>query len=104
MTTLYRYCFSPDVPLEDVEGTLLLAQIAAENLHGESQAQLDIEYAYDPEKGTCVIDSATTAGQDLNRLFAGFLRREFGPDAFRIERLQRDNLRNPPLAAEPAVN
>jgi hypothetical protein len=104
MTTLYRYCFNPDVPSEDVEGSLLLAKIAAENLHGESQAQLDIEYAYDPEKATCVIDSATPAGQDLNRLFAGFLRREFGPDAFRIERLHRDVRRDPPLAAEPAMN
>ena len=53
---------------------------------------------------TSVIDASSEVGRDLNRLFAGFLRREFGPDTFRIERLQRDVRRTPPLAAEPAAN
>ena len=34
----------------------------------------------------CVIDSSTAVGRDLNKLFVGFLQREFGEDAFHVER------------------
>lgn len=84
---VYRYEFLPVVPIGEVEQTLLLAIIATESLHGESQARLDIAHAFDPDRRTCVIDASTAVGRDLNRLFTGLVSREFGPDSFRVERV-----------------
>jgi hypothetical protein len=38
--------------------------------------------------GACVFDAGTPVGRDFNRLFIGFIRREFGEDAFRVERVE----------------
>ena len=38
---LYRYVFTPDAPIEEVEASLLLAILATESLHGESQSRLN---------------------------------------------------------------
>jgi len=84
---LYRYEFQPDVPLEEVEASLLLAVLATESLHGESQVRLDASHYLDPDRRACVIDAGTPVGQDVNRLFVGFLRREFGEDSFHIQRM-----------------
>ena len=86
---IYRYSFSPPVPLEEIEATLLLALWGAESLHGESQVRLDATHLLDRTRRVCVIDAGSTVGLDINRLFVGFLRREFGEDSFRVERLHR---------------
>ena len=85
--SLYRYTFAAEVPHEDIAASLLLAIWATESLHGESQVRLDAAHAIDPDRRVCVIDAATPVGQDINRLFVGFLRREFGDDGFRVERI-----------------
>jgi len=84
--TVYRYRFDDSVPLDEVEVTLLLSVWAAESLHGEAQVRLDAAIATDALRRACVIDASTPVGRDLNRLFVGFLRREFGSEAIRIER------------------
>jgi hypothetical protein len=84
---LYRYTFKPDVPLEDIEASLLLAVLSAESLHGEAEVRLDAAHVFDPERNVCVIDASTPVGQDLNRLFVGFVTREFGADVFEVERV-----------------
>jgi hypothetical protein len=83
---IYRFEFFEDVSLTDIEETLLLAIVATESLHGESQARLDVGHYFDPTVRACVIDAGTAAGRDLNRLFVGFLRREYGDDSFRVQR------------------
>ncbi len=83
----YRYTFGADVPVEEVEASLVLSVFAAESLHGEAQVRLDAAHAFDAATRTCVLDAGTAVGKDLNRLFVGFLRREFGEQAFRVERL-----------------
>lgn len=85
---IYRYNFVPDVPIEEVEATLLLAVMATESLHGAAQTRLDAIYRLDPTKRACAIDAGTPVGRDLNRLFTGFLVREFGRDSFEAERLE----------------
>jgi hypothetical protein len=92
---LYRYSFAAGVALEEVEASLLLALLSAESLHGEAQVRLDAAHYLDPERRACVIDAGTAVGRDLNRLFVGFLRREFGGDAFRVTRVE--NTRGNPL-------
>jgi hypothetical protein len=85
---LYRYTFTEVVPIEDIESALLLAILAAESLHGESQVRLDAAHFFEPAKRACVIEAGTPVGRDFNRLFTGFVGREFGPDAFRVERVE----------------
>lgn len=82
---LYRYSFQPEALLEDVEASIVLALMATESLHGESQVRLDASHYLDHEQRACVIDASTPVGRDLNRLFVGFLNREFGADSFQVE-------------------
>ncbi len=84
---VYRYQFSPSVPLEEVEASLVLALLAVESLHGEAQVHLDATHSFDSTLRRCVIETGTEVGQDLNRLFTGFLRREFGEDSFQVDRI-----------------
>jgi hypothetical protein len=83
----YRYTFSCSVPQEDVEASLLLALLAVESLHGEAQVRLDAAHFLDPHQRGFVIDASTAVGRDVNRLFVGFVRKEFGEDAFRVDRV-----------------
>jgi hypothetical protein len=85
---VYRYSFPPPVPLDEIEATLLLALWGAESLYGESQVRLDATHLLDRDRRACVIDAGTPVGRDVNRLFVGFVRREFGDDAFRVERVE----------------
>jgi hypothetical protein len=84
---LYRYEFAEDVRLEEAEASLLLALFGVESLHGEAQVKRDAAHAFDQEQRCCVIDASSAVGRDLNRLFAGFLAREFGRASFRVERI-----------------
>ena len=77
---VYRYRFRPEVPLEEVEASFLLAFFGAESLHGEAQARLDAAHAFDEQARVYVVDASTPLGRDLNRLFVGFLQREFDPE------------------------
>jgi hypothetical protein len=83
---LYRYTFKPEVPLEEVEASLLLAIFAAESLYGEAAVRLDAGHYLDSDRRACVVDAGTAVGKDLARIFTGFLRREFA-DGFTVERL-----------------
>ncbi len=86
---VYRYVFADEVPGVEVETTLILSIFGVESLHGESQTRLDAQHAFDAKKRVVVIDASTEVGRDLNRLFIGFMTREFGPGSFRVERVER---------------
>jgi hypothetical protein len=83
---LYRYRFD-DLPAAEVRASLALSLSAAESLHGQAQVRLDAAHVFDERKRRCVIDASTPVGIDVNRLFVGFLRCEFGAEAFRVERI-----------------
>lgn len=87
MSHWYRYSFSADVPIEEVEDTLILALVATEALHGAAQTPLDVALCFDRLQRTCVIDASTQVGRDLNRVFVGFVRIQFGANACHIDRL-----------------
>ncbi|KAA5541894.1 hypothetical protein FYK55_17000 [Roseiconus nitratireducens] len=86
-TQVFRYEFAGDIDFAEVESSLVLSIMAVESLHGASEVRLDAAHAIDEDKRNCVIDASTEVGRDINRLFVGFLRREFGEDAFQVERL-----------------
>ncbi|MCA9053411.1 MAG: hypothetical protein KDA75_06220 [Planctomycetaceae bacterium] len=85
----YRYKFAADVEMSEVSASLLLATWTTESLHGEARVRLDSSHAFDAAKRSCVIDAETDVGRDLNRVFVGLLRREFGEMSFRVERLTK---------------
>jgi len=95
--TTYRYTFADTIPLSEVQDTLILALLAAEAVHGSAQVRLDAEYHLDLTGHACEIAGDTIIGRDLNRLFIGFLQREFGADAFRVERVAAES-------AQPAAS
>jgi hypothetical protein len=95
----FKYVFDAAVDAADIETSLLLAMLAAESLHGESQVRLEAAHAWDAEGRTCVLDAGGDVGRDLNRLFVGFIRREFGEDSFHVERVRKHNS-TPKEAAE----
>nr|BDD45925.1 hypothetical protein 5 [Pseudomonadaceae bacterium] len=86
---LYRYGFDQKVSTEDIESALLLSIWGCEALHGESQVRLDTAHYFEPAKRACVIDAGTPVGRDFSRLFTGFIGREFGPDSFTVERVEK---------------
>ena len=85
---IYRYQFSESVPLRDIEESLHLAILAAESLHGQSRVRLDAAYHLEDAKRACVVDAGTDVGRDISRIFTGFAIREFGEDAFQVERIE----------------
>ena len=85
-SSTYRYTLGSEISMADVQDSLHLAVLAVECMHGAAQARLDVSHEFDPKNRTCVIDAATRVGRDLNRLFIGFLQKEFGPDSFSVER------------------
>ena len=84
---LYRYNFNAKVPLQDVEDSLLLAVLATESLHGRALVRLDASFCLDAGKRSCVVDAATDVGLAIARIFTGFLTREFGEEAFQVQRI-----------------
>lgn len=84
---VFRYGFEDLVPMDQVESTLMGAILAVESLHGETETRLESSHFLDQDHRICVIDAGTRVGKDLNRLFVGFLRREVGEEAFRVERI-----------------
>ena len=81
----YKYTFDRDVPPRELEESLLLAVLAIQCLHGESHARLDARYCLKPGDRTCVIDASNDIGRDLNRVFTGFVSREFGDGSFKVD-------------------
>jgi len=91
----YHFRFTDDVDMTEVEASLVLAFFGAEALHGEAQVRLDADHTFDRDRRLCIIDSDTKAGQDVCRLFTGYLRREFTPDQYSIKRLDGQKSTSP---------
>jgi hypothetical protein len=95
---IYRYTFKEQLDIAEVEATVNLALLANESLHGESRVRLETRHQFDAGTRTCIIDASCETGVDLNRLFLGFVSREFGADSFRIERIATfDNAQATPI-------
>ena len=84
---VYKYRFAENVPLQEAEETLFLAALATECLHGRSQMRLDAKFSLDTRKRSCVVDASTQVGCHIARIFTGLLAREFGEEAFKVERV-----------------
>ncbi len=103
MAELYRYQFDKGIPTDEVGATLILALLGAEALHGAAQTRLDAAHTFDPKARAVTIDAGTPVGRDLNRLFIGFVTREFGPDAVRVTRRPKSAPRARACRTEPVT-
>lgn len=87
MSITTRITFAPGVPMEEVEGTVRLAALAAESLHGPCRIELESPWHLDARNRAVVIHTGTETGQTLAIIFLGYARREFGGGAISIENL-----------------
>ena len=83
--------FDRDVSFEEVEGTLELARLAAESLHGPEQVELDAAWSLDRRRHTVTLNTASAAGRTLALVFLGYARREFGSRCVRVYRTPFDD-------------
>jgi hypothetical protein len=96
------YTFSPTIPVDEIESSLLLALFGTESLHGEARTRLEAPHRLDRSDRRVVIDASTDPGRDFNRLFLGFVTREFGANAFHVERLTGASETSPRRGFPPA--
>jgi hypothetical protein len=79
--------FSPDVPIDEIEATFRLALLATETLFGTDRVAIDAVYRIDLDKRAIDVDRSNNVGGTLALVFLGYLRREFGPEAYRMKRI-----------------
>ena len=84
--TVYRYSFKRHLSMDDVQDSLTLAVLGAEQLHGRAKIRLDASFRLDRQRRSCTVNASTQVGEDIARMFAGFLTREFGERAFEVRR------------------
>lgn len=84
---VYRYSFDDKAGMADVRDSLFLAVFSAEGVHGRAQVRLEAAFSLDEKSRACVIDGATPAGRTVARVFTELLTRQFGEDAFTVERV-----------------
>lgn len=85
---VFRFSFSSDVPVDEVEMTLQLASFAVEGMFGMARVRLDFGYFVDAPHRTIFVDGTKEVGATIVQAFLGLLLREFGEDSFRVERIQ----------------
>lgn len=85
-TSQVRLTFATDVPMTDVEGTLELARIATEAVHGEGRVEFAAACSLDPDHRDVRIDTTCAVGRTLALIFLGYARREFGRESVTVER------------------
>ncbi|MCE9530364.1 MAG: hypothetical protein K8T89_04415 [Planctomycetes bacterium] len=83
----YHYRFPSAAVSAAAESSLLLALWSVESLHGAEQVRLDAALAIDADRRGFLIAADTPVGRDLNLMFAGYIRRSVGSDAYCVERL-----------------
>lgn len=97
----YQFKFSPQVDLNEAEASLRLAVMACEGLFGESRTRMEVAYSLDAKTSTITVDGRTAPGEAAIRIFASYVSREFGSDAFVISR--REGLEAATAAAGDAA-
>ena len=82
--TVYKFSFDDSFAMDDVEQILALSVIPVESIHGESAMLVDGRYAVNKRRRTCLIDAESQLGNDLARVFTGFLNAKAG-GSFRVD-------------------
>ena len=84
--TIYHYRIKDGIPMNAVKDSLLLSVMAAEGLYGRSRINLEARFRLERVSKTCMIEAGTKIGETIACVFTGLLIREFGEQAFKVER------------------
>jgi hypothetical protein len=84
----YSFTFGEGVSQEEAHEAFLLALVALESLHGKASVRMDCRFSTNERAKTFYINSSTSIGSDLARLFTGFAIHAYGCDSVRIRRGQ----------------
>lgn len=87
MNAVYRFKFKGSISAKAIEEALFWAVFNAESVFGKPKVRLDASFLFDKEKHVCVVDKTTEVGQHIAQIFTSLIAREFGEDAFKVERL-----------------
>jgi hypothetical protein len=79
-----RFIFEPQVPMQEVEATMLLSRLATESLHGFDRVELEASCHVDHRQRSVAIEQNSDVGHTLALIFLGYCRREFGEGAIRV--------------------
>jgi len=85
--TIYRFRFTAGIDMIEANEALQLAVLAVESMRGPSEVRLDAMRVADDEERIVAIDGSFGAGRDIAKVFVALCRREFGENAFRIDRI-----------------
>jgi hypothetical protein len=88
---IYRFHFTPNVPMERARDLVAHAILLAQQIHGAARVRLDCGYCADDRKRALVIDARTKAGQSVAVFFTQLLLNEFGLTAFDVERVPKED-------------
>lgn len=85
---VYKFNFSKNVPVDDIEDSLMIAALAAEALHGRAAMKVDLMFRLNKKTHTCVVDAETPVGCDIARILTTFITKGYGESSFQVERTQ----------------
>jgi hypothetical protein len=80
------FVFADSVCMREVDNALQLAHLATNLLYGTQRGALQTSSTVSPQDNTCRIDTSHEVGQSLALIFAGYVRRQFGDAAVKVER------------------
>ena len=84
--TIYCYRIKEGIPMDAVKDSLLLSVMAAESLYGRPRINLEARFRFEGSTRCCIIKAETSVGETIARVFTDLLIREFGEQAFKVER------------------
>ena len=87
MTITHNFIFTGPSTMDEVRGTLRLAELAVESIYGHDRVHLETHASLDERLRCCAIDTSSKVGRVLATVFAGFIRQEFGSDGVRVQRI-----------------
>ena len=88
---IYRFRFTPVVPMDRARDLVARAILMSQEIHGEARVRLDCGYFADDRTRSLVVDARTKAGQSVAVFFTQLLLNEFGLSAFDVERVPKDD-------------
>ncbi len=84
---IYKFAFRENIPSKEIEECLFWSAFNTESIFGKARFRLDSSFHIDRHQRIVVIDKSTDVGKHLAQLFTSVASREFGEEAFRVERL-----------------
>ena len=88
---VYKFNFSKDIPVDDIEDSLMVAALAAEALHGRAAMKIDLMFQFNKKSRICVVDAETQVGCDIARILTTFITKGYGESSFDVECTQEQH-------------